>query len=452
MSVRIACLTLVAFGATVSSSVHGQRPAPSGAAMVSGAFVVSGRSIPVDDGWIRVPANRTSGSPDSLTLRFVRFRSTSGAPRAPIVFLAGGPGDAATRAVAGMPHAVLAALRSIADVIAFDQRGTGGSEPVNATCPPGAMLPLGMPADPALMLDRMRLRLTTCLPNAARAGIDVKGLTTAESADDLAVLRTALGVPRLSVLAGSYGTHLALAAARRHPALLERMVLAGVEGPDDTIKLPARVDTVLQSIASARRPTLLDDIRLLTARLEAEPARVTGPGGQEIVVGAWDLQRWVAESLDSVTEINAMVAIIDTLLAGEVEALARWAFRARLPRPINLMNLAMDCASFASADRLARVAREAPHAVLGDVIDFPLPHICELPGLPRLPDTFRAPITSPVPALLIVGTFDGRTPVQNALAVSRGMPRSRTLVIEGASHGLFGDATVMAAILAFLRE
>jgi len=32
------------------------------------------------------------------------------------------------------------------------------------------------------------------------------------------------------------------------------MVLAGVEGPDDTMKDPARVDAVLATIAAVKRP------------------------------------------------------------------------------------------------------------------------------------------------------------------------------------------------------
>ncbi|MBK7596959.1 MAG: hypothetical protein IPJ11_17560, partial [Gemmatimonadetes bacterium] len=115
-------------------------------------------------------------------------------------------------------------------------------------------------------------------------------------------------------LAGSYGTHLALAAVARHPRLVHRMVLVGVEGPDHTVKDPERVDDVLGVIATARRPTLRADLRVLVDRLSSEPARVSAPGDRVIVVGAWDLQRWVAEALDEVQEIEAMVDAIPTML------------------------------------------------------------------------------------------------------------------------------------------
>ena len=404
------------------------------------------------EGRFTVPANRTSNQGAELTLRYVRFASTANSPGAPIVFLAGGPGDSGIRAIKGMPPAILNELRSIADVVAFDQRGTGSSEPLNAICPPGSMLPRHSAADPRRILEELRPRVQRCLADAADREIDIAGLTTAESADDLEALRRALGARRLTLLAGSYGTHLALAAAQRHPELVDRMALAGVEGLDDTLKLPSRVDDVLRRIAAARRPSLIDDISRLRARLAAEPASFAFPTGQVIVVGEWDLQRWIAESLDAVPEIDRMVSAVPALLDGDYSTLGRWALGYRMPRPVNLMNLAMDCASYASRERLARIQAEAETAILGDAINFPLPDLCDLPGLPRLPAAYRAAVESRVPTLLISGTFDGRTPVQNAVDAARHLPNAESLVIDGASHGLFREPETMQKILAFFRR
>lgn len=452
MTMRIAIAT-IAWLVLATRAAGAQQPsAAPGVAIRPGTFLVGGTPVAVDEGRITVPANRASGRPATLALAFVRFRSTASAPGSPIVFLAGGPGDAATRAFRGMPVEYLDQLRAIADVIAFDQRGTGLSEPLNPVCPPGPMLPRDHPAEPGTLVGEMRGRVGACLLAAAARGVDVQGLTTAESADDLEALREALGARRLTLLAGSYGTHLALAAARRHPAMVDRMALLGVEGPDDTFKLPSRADTVLAAIARARRPALLGDVSALRARLVAEPARYTFPTGQTIVLGEWDLQRWIAESLDTGQEIDAMLEAIPALLDGRFAALAQWALRWRAPRPLNLMNLAMDCASYATPGRLARIEREARTALLGDAMNFPLPGICAVDGLPRLNDAYRAPVASEVPALLVSGTFDGRTPVQNAVGLARGFPRARMLVVDGASHGLFREARVLEAVLAFFRE
>jgi pimeloyl-ACP methyl ester carboxylesterase len=418
----------------------------------AGTFSVGGQSIAVTEGQFTVPANRTGGAGTAtLTLAFVQIKSTAVAPRSPIVFLAGGPGDAGTRAVSGMPISLLNELLSISDVIAFDQRGTGRSEPRSPVCAPGEMLPRDRPANPVAYLNILSARVEGCLAKAALDGVDVMGLTTSESADDLEQLRRVLGADRISILAGSYGTHLALATAKRHPASIDRMVLAGVEGLDHTFKLPSRVDDVLAVIAATRRPTLMEELRTLRVRMVAEPVRYTFPAGQVIVFGEWDLRSWVAESLDAVPKIDALVAAVPAMHHGEFSALGQWALANRAPRPINLMNLAIDCASYSSRDRLARIARESQSALLGDAINFPLPGICDIKNLPRLPDSFRDTFTSDAPVLLISGTFDGRTPVQNAVEVGQGMRRARMLVIDGASHGLFREAAVTAALVEFFR-
>jgi pimeloyl-ACP methyl ester carboxylesterase len=122
----------------------------------------------------------------------------------------------------------------------------------------------------------------------------------------------------------------------------------------------------------------------------------------------------------------------------------------RMPRPLSVMNLAMDCASFASAERLAQVRAQTAAALLGDAMNFPLPAVCDVPGLPRLPDTFRAPLVSAIPALLVAGTFDGRTPPSNAEGVAKGRSRATVLIIPGASHSLFRDAAAMTVAMTFL--
>lgn len=71
---------------------------------------------------------------------------------------------------------------------------------------------------------------------------------------------------------------------------------AGKEPRCHTVKRPVLADSVLAHIAAARRPTLLEDVALLRERL-MEPVAYTFANGRTIMLGAWDLQRWIAESL-----------------------------------------------------------------------------------------------------------------------------------------------------------
>ena len=51
-----------------------------------------GTELPAERGTFLVPENRADPSSRQIELSFVRFRSTSPRPGAPLVYLAGGPG------------------------------------------------------------------------------------------------------------------------------------------------------------------------------------------------------------------------------------------------------------------------------------------------------------------------------------------------------------------------
>jgi pimeloyl-ACP methyl ester carboxylesterase len=449
---RLSAVLVAALLAVAAFPASSQQPGTPMHRAEGGTFQVADAQVAVELGSFLVPANRTGAAGGMLTLRYVRFPSTAAVPGPPIVFLAGGPGDAATRAFQGMPMAILDSLRASADVIAFDQRGTGTSDPQGVACEGGTMLPRAEIVPLAARLRALTVQLRACLEEASARGVEVSGLTTAESADDLEALRTSLGASRLALLAGSYGTHLALAALRRHPRSIARVALLGVEGPDHTLKSPLRVDEVLARIAATRRPSLADDIRALRRRFSEAPVLFTFPTGQTLALSEWDLQRWIADALDTEREIEALLTALPAVLQGNYAEVARSALPYRLPRALNLMNVAVDCASSASSERLARIRAEGAEALLGNVMDFPLPELCESAGLLPLPSDFRTPVESEVPALLVSGSFDGRTPVANAVDVLRTLPNARHLVVEGASHDLFRRPEVIRDLIAFFRE
>jgi pimeloyl-ACP methyl ester carboxylesterase len=114
----------------------------------------------------------------------------------------------------------------------------------------------------------------------------------------------------------------------------------------------------------------------------------------------------------------------------------------------------MDGASGVSLERYARIQREAPQTLLGDLINFPFPDIAAAWESPDLGPAFRAPFTSEVPALFLSGTLDVRTPISNAEEVRAGFPHSQHIIVEGATHStpeIVQARGVTAAMLDFLR-
>ncbi len=74
-------------------------------------------------------------------------------------------------------------------------------------------------------------------------------------------------------------------------------------------------------------------------------------------------------------------------------------------------------------------------------------------GAADLGEEFRRPVRSDVPALILVGDLDPRTPVDNAREIAATLPRAQVVVLENATHqfDLFGAAPIRTLLDRFLR-
>lgn len=427
----------------------------------------SGEPVSAETGTLVVPESRRKKSDQKISLKFVRFRSTAKKPGSPIVYLAGGPGGSGIDAARGTRFPLFMALREFGDVIAFDQRGTGASQP-GTKCTESYMLPFTEPADPVKASAILAAGAKKCFERLRAEGIDPSAYNTLESADDLDDLRKALGAEKITLWGISYGTHLALATLRTHGEHIERAILAGVEPLDHTLKLPGDQQSLLNEIArlaksdpaiAKRLPDLIPSIARIVEHLRKEPATVTlvHPAmGQSVPVqvGAFDLQFVLAGMLEGPDSFAGMPDFIARLEDRDWTALALQAARSRMGSVPSAMSIAMDCASGSSGEWRARVAAEAKSTLLADVINFPFPGICEGLGIPDLGDDFRKPVRSEVPVLLISGTLDGRTSPRNAERVMPGLPNAQQLVIQGAGHSdplFLSSPKILDAMKAFMR-
>jgi pimeloyl-ACP methyl ester carboxylesterase len=402
-----------------------------------------GTKVGAEMGELRVPETHGKAGSPMITLRFIRFRSTASKPGAPIVYLAGGPGGSGIGAARSGRFPLFQALRAYGDVIAFDQRGTGKSEP-STDCEGGYMVDLTRPLTRASATRGFAEPAAKCFAALRAKGIDLTAYNTRESAHDLDDLRQALGAPKITLWGISYGTFLALATLKEHPAAVDRVILAGIEGLDETEKLPSEQQQLLAVIARMAKEQhahddLLGGIARVSAALETQPRTVTlvdPRSGKSVplMVGKTDLQYVIAQSLTGPETFAGLPDLIGRLEAGDWTALALASGRLRLGRMPAAMSIAMDCASGASASRRKQIAAEAQTTLLGDAINFPYPDVCASLGIPDLGDDFRKPVKSEVPALLISGTLDGRTPVAHAEELRAGMPNAVHLVIDGAGH------------------
>lgn len=421
---------------------------------------------PGELGKLWVPENRSKNTGRLIQLAFVRLRSSAANPQPPIVFLAGGPGVPGI-GMARVPvyFSLFERLRGVADVILFDQRGTGLSTP-NLQCPrPAAPLP----AEMWETREKAALTLTglvrTCVEHWSAQGVDVSAYNTDASADDLEDLRRALRVERLSLLGHSYGTSLALAAIRRHADHLSRVVLASVQGPDQDLKLPMVGEFGLRRLARlvADDPAVKGEVPDLTsallqalARLERQPADVlfTEPGtGKALTLraGKFALQLLVDKQMKNGRSVPLLPALISTASRGDYSLLG--AMMQRLHEGfgnMSLMQFPMTCSDGASTERRELAERRASQTLLGSPADLALePNLCAEVGSPDLGQGFRAPIWSPVVTLFLSGSMDSETPPGNAEEVRWGFPNSIHIIVENGFHETLPDRQVQDTVVDF---
>ncbi len=457
-------LTLAAALAVVSLPVVAQDREAGGVVVEPGTVEHFGRTYDVEFGSFRVPMNRRD--PDNnqtFELRFVRYKSTSPEPGHPAVYLAGGPGGSGISSMNSGRARVFLALLDERDFIAFDQRGVGQSEPGRLQVDSGQALSLDEPTDldEYCVLARDVARRTLAM--LKERGIDPAALTTEQSADDLDDLRKAVGAEKLVLWGSSYGTHLSLAAARQHPESFAALILAGTEGPDHTFKLPSNIQKNLERLGelvaldpayAELMPDFVGTVEQVLADLEKNPAAVTIIPGLTATVSKWDLQKALSSPMGSRSSMQEIPAIILAMSHGERFKLATTVIGLRRVRSPSAMSLCMDCASWATETRLEQIEHEARETVLGAAIDFPFPCMCEVEGMPRLGDDFRAPLESDIPVLFVSGTLDGRTPISNAKEIAEGFTNHRHLIIRNASHGgdLFTSSPkILETVKMFLR-
>lgn len=196
------------------------------------------------------PHSGHSGDDESwFTLPVVVIKDSSADHRPdPLIFLAGGPGDVSQTSEQNVDYWMywLDQVQLGRDVILFDQRGTGSSNP-NIDC--AAMdrfnrQLLGKDVSLEYEYRQGYQVFQTCLQTISRQGFQADAFNTLDNARDVAGLMKALGYPAWNMMGVSYGTRLAL-------------VTALLNGQSETAGASS-VNTASARFPSGLRSTILD--------------------------------------------------------------------------------------------------------------------------------------------------------------------------------------------------
>lgn len=408
----------------------------------------------IELGSFQVP--RLHDQPDSglFTLQYGRIPARNPAPVPPLVFLAGGPGDSPLAWLAH-PHLRKAfeELAECQDVILWEQRGCGGSEPKWHLGPiEGADLLATEEAALAALTQQAKALIET-LPDYNPAY-----LTPWESARDIPLLAKHLGVEKIDILAVSYGTHLAMALMKAAPDLIDRAVFCGFEGPDQTWKFAAPFSRQFKKYDETSSgpsfeevyewPHAAESVASAVQRLKENP--VTLPDGSRVSDFGlkWMLTSWLGLS----SRIKLAKSVCQGIAAEDFAPLAKAAsgFRKSLERPaaFYLNDLASSC----SPARWERIMKEEG-SLFAPNPNFPFPMIREAWGQDPLPDWFREDCRWEGHLLVMLGEHDCFTPPENYYDSAIALHHRNGFVIGEAAHDQFlGNDMVMYEIEYFLAD
>ncbi|HEY1915917.1 MAG TPA: alpha/beta hydrolase [Streptosporangiaceae bacterium] len=226
-----------------ASAVAGTEPGPGGPVTLAGYYAQRLRWRPCDSGFqcarLLVPFDYARPAWRRFSLPVIMLPATDAKDRTgSLVVNPGGPGGSGVQYALQARSVIAPAVLDRFNVVGFDPRGVGGSEPA-VHCMTGPQLDTyyatdDTPADAAQLADVVAQSKLFAHECQANAGALLPYVGTENAARDLDVLRAALGEAKLTYLGKSYGTFLGAWYAQLFPHRIRALVLDGALDPDAT--------------------------------------------------------------------------------------------------------------------------------------------------------------------------------------------------------------------------
>jgi pimeloyl-ACP methyl ester carboxylesterase len=401
-------------------------------------------------GAFEVYENRATKKGRKITLKIVYIRATGDKREPdPFVYFAGGPGGSATEDASGLARAFPQILEHH-DMLFVDQRGTGGSHPLDCKFYDAADLQsyLGyfFPLDD---VKKCREQLET--------NSDLKLYTTTIAADDMDEVRAAFGYDRLNLFGGSYGTRAALTYLKRHPQHVRTAILHGVSPTDHFMPsdFPVQTERALQGVlsecladkvCSEAFPNIKEEAKSVLAQLSKGPVEVEvqKPKSSEKVKVklsrdlAAEAIRYMLYSPVSAGRVPLMLHLASQ---GNYVPLTYAALQYRqnlVATGSNGMYLSVTCAEDLPWIKPGEGERMAANTFLGDYRLRQQREACALWPRAKIERDYSQPVKSDVPVLILTGQWDPVTPPSNGERAAKTLTNSLHVVVPSGAHGLNG--------------
>jgi pimeloyl-ACP methyl ester carboxylesterase len=417
----------------------------------------SAQKVAARCGRFEVPEDRSKPDGKKLSLHVAVVPAKSTPRPDPVVFLAGGPGQAASESAL---MAVLSLNRARdRDILLVDQRGTGRSNPLRC---PTVRVDEGDDAAVAGWLDR-------CLKELPG---DPKSYTTSAAMKDLDEVRAALGYEKLNLFGVSYGTRAALVYMREYPERVRTAILDGVAPTqlavgEDMDRTAARALEMSFARCAKAQPCaerfgdLGAHYKEVLARLEREKPLIKThhPTTGEPVEISFGRQRF-SSIVFLMSYMPEMVSLLPLFIRAAHErqdfgALAAQtlflneSFEGMLSRG---MQLSVLCAEDIPFFKTARGEAQGAATYLGTTTRDSFIAMCRRWPHAEVAKSFKDPVQSSAPVLLLSGEADPVTPPEFAELAKQTLPNARHAVLPGHGHNVSFRGCVPRLIAELLKK
>ena len=425
-------------------------PAPARASSLAlSPCAVPGTAEPARCGALEVFENRAARSGRRIPIKVIVFPAKAATPAPdPLFIIAGGPGQSATE-FAGVLMRDFAFAHERRDVVFIDQRGTGGSNPLQCS--------LGESFDTIVQSVASGVDADIASVRACRQALerraDLRFYTTPIAMDDLDDVRAALGYQRINVWAASYGTRAALVYMRQHPGRVRSAILRALGGVD--LKLPATVapdgERALNRLfgacsmdAACRTafPNVEQSLRSVLARLQIQPVAVQTVDPRSRSSHTISVDHNVFSTtlffLLFVSEwAKEIPRIVDAAAAGDYAPFAAFIpVSALTAGPVHWgMRRTVLCSEDIPLTSEAEIRHAGRQTTVGDTSNLGLLAACREWPVGTLPRGYSEPVKTDVPILAISGEEDPVLPPHRAEQALQWLTKGIHLVVPGAAHG-----------------
>ncbi|HEV7745988.1 MAG TPA: alpha/beta fold hydrolase [Pyrinomonadaceae bacterium] len=394
--------------------------------------------------------DRAAKSGRKIALKILVFPATGNhKSNDPLFYIPGGPGSSATE---DAPYVAqeLNAIRERRDLVFVDQRGTGGSNPLN--CEFFNQSDLRSYFGYYFPLDAVRKCRAQLEPKA-----DLRLYTTTIAMDDLDDVRRALGYEKINLHGGSYGTRAVQVYLKNHQSHVRTIVLHGVSPTNQFMPrdFPEHTERALNGVLDECNaddacrnafPKLRDDAKKVLARLLIGPVAVDlklPPANEAVHLElsrdlAGEAVRYMLYQPGAASRIPLFLHLA---AQGNFVPLAESALYYRqeiVATGSNGMYLSVTCAEDLPMIKSGEGERKGKDTFLGDYRLRQQRAACALWPRGDIPKNYAEPTRSNVPALILTGQWDPVTPPAYGDSAAKSLPNSLHVVVPHGGHGFGG--------------